>query len=186
VDARDLSGFAQAFSDFAEHIHHEKEESILLPLLVHHGFEWESGVLADVRGEHRHEQYLVDVLSQVGERAGSWSNEDRRQISAAAMALVEFQRNHHHRENNELFPEVLVRLSVDALRQLQTQLEKFDEDPHHQKFRAAALGVAWELIERYPAESSPAPQAAREDQAPSTCRASDQPGDACVELERNR
>jgi len=72
-DAADLGRFAAAFTDLAERIHHEKEENILLPLLVRHGVHWEDGALPAVRREHRQEAYLIDVLRQAGARAGSWN-----------------------------------------------------------------------------------------------------------------
>jgi len=112
TDATHLALFAAAFSDFAECIHHEKEENILLPMLSRHGVRWDDGALPAVRREHRQETYLIDVLRQAGERAACWSNEDRRQIVAAAQALVDFQRNHHALESRELFPLVAARLGA--------------------------------------------------------------------------
>src|SRR6185436_18773802 len=56
-EATHLGLFAAAFIDFAECIHHEKEESILLPMLARHGVRWENGALASVRREHRQETY---------------------------------------------------------------------------------------------------------------------------------
>src|SRR5688572_9186331 len=79
-DPEDLAHFARVFREFTDQIHHEKEESILLPLLSRNGFRWEYGVLSEVRRDHRHERYLIDVLYQIGTRAGAWSNEDRRKI----------------------------------------------------------------------------------------------------------
>lgn len=149
VDARDLAGFAKVFSELADDIHHEKEESILLPLLSRHGFDWSSGVLSLVREEHQQERYLIEVLCHAGQRPMSWNNEDRRHIVATVSALVEFQRNHHQRENTQLFPEVIARLSEAALAQLQAELERFDADPEVQVSRAALVDLAEQLSERY-------------------------------------
>jgi hemerythrin-like domain-containing protein len=146
-DALDLGRFATAFSDFAERVHHEKEESILLPALVHHGVHWDDGALPAVRRDHRQESYLIDVLRQAGERAGSWNHEDRRHIAASAQALVEFQRKHHALEGSELFPLLAARLDATALAQLQSSLEKFDRE--HEALCADALAHAEELIARY-------------------------------------
>lgn len=149
VEADDLARFAQVFNDFADEIHHEKEENVLLPLLSRHGFDWQSDVLKAVRREHRQERYLIAVLGQAGARPASWSTEDRRQIAAAASALAEFQRNHHRRENDELFPEVLARLDAKVLAQLQSELERFDDNAHHQALRASAERLALDLVQRY-------------------------------------
>jgi hemerythrin-like domain-containing protein len=42
VEEADLARFAQVFTDFAECIHHEKEENILLPMLSRQG--WSLGL----------------------------------------------------------------------------------------------------------------------------------------------
>jgi hemerythrin-like domain-containing protein/CBS domain-containing protein len=149
VEAEDLGRFARVFNDFADAIHHEKEESILLPFLSHHGFDWESEILKAVRQEHRQERYLVAVLCQAGTAPASWSTEYRRQITAAARALSAFQRKHHQRENEELFPAVLAQLNAEALTQLQSELVRFDDNPHHRALRAAAEDLAYDLIQRY-------------------------------------
>jgi len=146
-DAADLGHFAAVFTDFAERIHHEKEENILLPMLARHGVRWDDGALPAVRREHRQETYLIDVLRQAGERAGSWNHEDRRHIAASAQALVEFQRKHHALESSALFPLLPTRLDATALAELQTALEKFDRE--HQSLRADTLARAEGLIGRY-------------------------------------
>lgn len=145
--AEDLGRFAAVFTDYAERIHHEKEESILLPILVRHGAHWDDGALPVVRREHRQESYLIDVLRQAGERAGSWNHEDRRHIAASAQALVDFQRQHHQLESSELFPLLPARLDATALKGLQSALEKFDRE--HDALLADALARAEDLIGRY-------------------------------------
>jgi hemerythrin-like domain-containing protein len=151
TEQNDLDNFARFFREFADEIHHEKEESILLPLLTRHGFCWEGGILAEVRQDHEHERYLIDVLCQAGERDGAWSAEDRRSIAATARALVEFQRAHLTRENEGLFPEVTRRLPDAVLEELRGELARFDEVPRH-RTRSAALGrVAERLARRYQA-----------------------------------
>lgn len=146
-DPVDLARFVEVFTELAECIHHEKEENILLPLLSRHGFDWRSRTLSAVRGEHRQEAYLIDVLRQASERAPEWSVADESHINASARALVEFQRNHHQLENTKLFPEVIARLDGAALDELGAALDKFDRE--HQARRAAAIALAEELCARY-------------------------------------
>jgi hemerythrin-like domain-containing protein len=146
-DAADLGRFAAAFIDFAERIHHEKEENILLPALARHGVHWDDGALPAVRREHRQESYLIDVLRQAGERAGSWHHEDRRHVAASAQALVDFQRNHHLLESRELLPLLDARLDAAAQAELQDAIDKFDRA--HEDLRARALAGAERLIDHY-------------------------------------
>lgn len=132
VDPADLMRFSDVFRELVDYRHHEKEEGILLPLLARNGFEWSSGLLAELQQDHGHLRYLIDVLCQaaakdtVGTRwAGS--REECRQIAETAAAFVDFKRRHMLREENELFPAVLQRLSASALEQLEAELAQFDE-----------------------------------------------------------
>ncbi len=147
VDVAQLAEFAAVFIEFAECLHHEKEESILLPALGRSGVRWEVGVLPAVRREHRQEAYLIAVLRQAGERAGFWSAEDRRQIAATAQALVEFQRAHHALESAELLPLVASQLGEQQQADLKAALERFDA--RHASRRRAALARIERLVVRY-------------------------------------
>jgi len=146
-DPTHLGRFAAAFTDFAECIHHEKEENILLPMLSRHGVRWDHGALPAVRRQHRQEAYLIDVLRQAGERAGSWHNEDRRHIAASALALVEFQRQHHLLESVELLPLIATHLDEAQLAQLREALDKFDRE--HERRRTSTQEQIEELIAHY-------------------------------------
>jgi hemerythrin-like domain-containing protein len=126
ADPTDLARFSRAFRELADEIHHEKEEGILLPTLGRNGFHWDTGVLPEVRRDHRQERYLLEVLQHAATRAGSWSNEDRRSIIATALALVEFQRAHMELENTRLFSEVPRRLAPELLARLEAELDGFD------------------------------------------------------------
>ncbi|MET0412298.1 MAG: hemerythrin domain-containing protein [Polyangiaceae bacterium] len=126
ADPTDLARFARAFREFADEIHHEKEEGILLPILARNGFHWDTGVLPEVRRDHRQERYLIEVLQHVAARAGSWTNDDRRSIIATALALIQFQREHMELENTRLFAEVPRRLPPESLARLEAELDDFD------------------------------------------------------------
>lgn len=160
-DASDLAEFAAVFTEFAECLHHEKEESILLPVLARSGVRWEMGTLPAIRREHRQEAYLIDVLRQAGERANCWNAEDRRHIAAAAQALVEFQRSHHALETAALFPLVPKRLNEQQRSELQAALELFDQ--RHEQRRSAALERLDALVARHAPVSHSGVQALRGD-----------------------
>jgi hemerythrin-like domain-containing protein len=144
-----LRQFAEVLTELGDNLHHEKEERVLLPFLVRHGFDWNAHPLPQIRQEHRHELYLLGVLRQAGERVRQWSPEERRHVSSAATALCDFQRRHHETENTQLFPAVSRRLPLAAAQQLRTELEQFDADPAHRERRSAARALALSLIEQY-------------------------------------
>lgn len=149
ADPADLALFSRAFRELADEIHHEKEEGILLPILGRNGFHWDTGVLPEVRRDHRQERYLVEVLQHAATRAGSWSNDDRRLIVATALALIEFQREHMELENTRLFAEVPRVLSAEVLARLEAELADFDsfvrESGRYEELDAIIAG----LIARY-------------------------------------
>jgi hemerythrin-like domain-containing protein len=149
ADPADLGAFAKAFSQFADELHHEKEERVLLPFLAWHGFDWNGAPLPLLRAEHRHERDLLEVLSQAGQRLTHWTDEGRRHVVAIVDALCDLQRKHHRTENELLFAEVAVRLDSDASLLLQTQLEAFDAQPSHAEHFAVAVSLGEVLIARY-------------------------------------
>lgn len=126
IERSDLGQFARFFAEFADYIHHDKEETILLPLLARHGFDWNWGPLADIRREHRHERQLIGTLSQAAAQESDWSDEQRRHIANIASTVVEFQRAHMKKENSELFPDVLSRLPKSVLDELGSEVRRFD------------------------------------------------------------
>jgi len=148
ADPRDLAAFAQVFRGFADELHHEKEEEILLPILSRHGFHWSEGLLADVRTDHQRERYLMEVLGQAAECELAWTNEDRRSIAATALAFVRFEREHMQMENEQLFPEVIRRSSASVIEELRAALERFDRVPRHMAICAEQLRAADDLIKR--------------------------------------
>lgn len=149
VEREDLANFTRFFKDFADGVHHEKEENILLPLLTRGGASWDHGVLAEVRREHRQERYLIEVLCYACERSGAWTKEDRRMVASTAFELVEFQRAHLRKENEGLFPEVLRRLDPAGRQQLATELRRFDAAPRRREQLRELATLAEELIARY-------------------------------------
>jgi hemerythrin-like domain-containing protein len=151
ADPADLALFSRAFREYADEIHHEKEEGILLPILGRNGFHWDTGVLPEVRRDHRQERYLLEVLQHAGARAGSWSNDDRRLIIATALALVEFQREHMELENTRLFAEVPRRLPAEVLARLEGELEGFDNFVRQSGRYDQLDGIIAGLLARYQA-----------------------------------
>jgi hemerythrin-like domain-containing protein len=148
-DAADLQRFASTFRELVDYRHHEKEESILLPLLARNGFAWSSGSLAEVRREHSHLRYLMDVVYQAAARDLTWSRDERRKIADAAVAFVDFKRRHLQKEEVELFPAVSRRLEASALGQLEAELAQFDEATGRNRSTAGVWQTAEQLIELY-------------------------------------
>jgi hemerythrin-like domain-containing protein len=145
----ELQQFARFFKDFADCVHHEKEEAVLLPFLSRHGYPWSQGPLAEVRSAHRQERYLIDVLCHAASCDDAWNPDDRRRIMATVVALAEFQRDHLLMENTLLFPSIMQRASAGELEALRAELAAFDVSVARYMPCSELEQLARGLIERY-------------------------------------
>jgi hemerythrin-like domain-containing protein len=118
-----LIGF---FREFADLLHHEKEESVLLPALVDAGLRWDDGVVAEVRKDHELERQMLHSLRHCALQSTPWSLMDRQRIIDTGRRYVEFMRHHILLENEQLRPLIMARLDEDAVRQLNEHLDRFD------------------------------------------------------------
>jgi hemerythrin-like domain-containing protein len=157
VDPADLGRFSEVLHELVDYRHHEKEEGILMPLLARNGFEWSTGVLAELRHEHGHLRHLIDILSQAAARDPVVNREQRRQVVEVALAFVEYKRRHIQKEESVLLPAINQRLGARALEQLDAELARFD---HATALGGGAIGggspvqqLAAELVQRYSEDS---------------------------------
>lgn len=114
------------FREFADLLHHEKEESLLLPALVNAGLRWDDGVVAEVRKEHDLERQMLQTLRHASLQASPWSIMDKQRVIDVGRRFVTFMRGHVALENEQLRPLLLTRLDGPALAQLNEGLERFD------------------------------------------------------------
>lgn len=139
VAPAEVGAFAHAFREFADNMHYEKEEQVLLPFLVRHGYDWNRELLEQVRADHCQDRYLIDVLHHAAQRDGSFSKEDRRRVASTAAALAGVQRDLLMKQDIELFPEVVSLLDAAALASLQAELSLFDLHAGTRSARARKL-----------------------------------------------
>jgi hemerythrin-like domain-containing protein len=113
---------------FGDLRHHDKEESLLVPALVHAGFDWYEGPLARLRRDHRQERYLARVLYELVDQDRPWSMEDRRHLVGVGRELVAFMRTHIAFENEQILAPSRARLSSETKARLGAELDRFDDD----------------------------------------------------------
>src|SRR6185436_5783291 len=106
--------------------HHEKEEAILAPKLIEHGFDWYEGPVAAMRREHRHEHMFLSVLGQLARQRSVWSPEDGRRFATDARALGHFLRSHMDHERCELFDQAARSLPEQVKKTLARAFIDFD------------------------------------------------------------
>lgn len=149
VEPAHVRDFARALREYADELHREKEEHVLLPFLVRHGFDWNAPPLSQVCDEHSVERDLIAALDHAGGRLERWTDEERRHVTGLVSSLCALQYEHHRTENERLFPAVNARLGAAAQQELHEELDRFDRRPTHAERRAAASQLGEELIARY-------------------------------------
>ncbi len=151
-DKNDLEGFAQFFRDFADGIHHVKEEDVLLPAMTRHGFNWDGELLATIRHDHDQERYLVEVLNQTARQTEAWHAEDRRHVVSIGRSLAEFQRRHIADEAAGLYLAARSKLPGAVSERIDADLAAFQRRVAGEYGRLTEVGRA--LARRYAPESA--------------------------------
>lgn len=125
-DHHDLVRFVTFFREYADLVHHEKEEGLILPALASAGFDWDTGLLAEVRRDHNQERYLIRSLRHAAMQKERWSREDQRHFASIARTFTEFVRKHVEKEEAILFPALRERVSPEARSELARRVAQFD------------------------------------------------------------
>lgn len=135
--------FVTFFREFADLLHHEKEETLLMPALVDAGVPWDQGVLAELRRQHEYERQLLQRLRHLSLRNGDWSAHDRHRIEEVVLQFSEFMHEHVRLEDVQLMPLLRARLTETEQTSLNSKLEQFDES----RERSGELSMLIELGE---------------------------------------
>ena len=104
VQLHELIRFVTFFRGYTEGLHHEREETVLLPCLVLTGFSLEYGPLAHIRDEHRKESRMLLALEMAASAKPPWAPPDLARVVAAGHAYAAFERAHMAKEGELLFP----------------------------------------------------------------------------------
>ncbi len=114
------------FREYSDLLHHEKEESLLLPALVNAGMRWDDGVIAEIRKDHELERQMMQTLRHASLQSSPWSLMDRQRVIDVGRRFVEYMRQHISSEDSRLRPLVTTKLDELALRELNGHLDRFD------------------------------------------------------------
>jgi uncharacterized alpha-E superfamily protein/hemerythrin-like domain-containing protein len=148
IDRFELRTIVSFLADCGELGHHEKEESVLTPVLASHGFDWYDGPLANMRREHRQEHYFIQVLTQLASQRDEWSKDDARSFVSVAREFCRFLNSHMGHEQHDLFDQAARALPANVQAALCRAFEELDlrQGPLATESRAAISA----LIEKYP------------------------------------
>jgi uncharacterized alpha-E superfamily protein/hemerythrin-like domain-containing protein len=141
VDRNAVRAVVDFFTDYGVLGHHEKEEAILMPVLLGAGFDWHDGPLAAMRRDHKQEHYFLRVLTHLCARGGPWSEEDLRHFAGVSAEFTQFLRAHMRLESRDVFEPASARLSDPVKATLMHDLACFDAHG------AAGVGTALERLD---------------------------------------
>lgn len=147
VDRHELFRFVTFFSDYADSIHHAKEEAVLFPALEHCGYERNKGPLAEIRKEHNHERALLSRLKRAATAKHAWSDERIGELLATGRELVAFGRAHMKKEDELLFPEAKNKLVGEVAEHVGKTLVQFQRIHDIEGYSAYLGRLARELYE---------------------------------------
>jgi hemerythrin-like domain-containing protein len=148
VNLHELIRFLTFLRGYAGGLHHEREETVLLPTLALAGFPLESGPLAHIRDQHREEGRLLLDIAKAACAQEPWAPPQILRIASAAHAFTDFERSHMAKEHELLFPVARKELAVHA-EALASAVDRFES-------RVYRFGGGWmeqlghELVDGHP------------------------------------
>ncbi len=148
VDRADLSQFARFFVEFADQRHHEKEEDILMPALVHTSLRWDEGPLSQLRADHEQERYFIEAFQQLAAQSAALSMEDQRHLVSVGREFIELGHRHMGIEQDHVYP-IARTLPGEQIEALTERLTTFEQSVGPEGASELEL-VARGLIDKYP------------------------------------
>ena len=95
---------AEFIRGFADGCHHRKEEGILFPAMMGHGFPMTSGPLAVMLGEHEQARGHARAMREAAEALGRGDRAAAELVTTSARAYATLLRQHIQKEERALFP----------------------------------------------------------------------------------
>ena len=98
-----LEGLIEFFRLYADQTHHGKEEELLFPAMVEHGFSREVGPIHCMLADHEHNRALTRVMIEAAKQYRAGDPEAGLRFAGAAEEYVSALRDHIQKENLVLF-----------------------------------------------------------------------------------
>jgi hemerythrin-like domain-containing protein len=149
---QDVAKFATFFREFADKLHHGKEEDRLFVKMNEAGFPREYGPVAVMLAEHDAGRAHVRALAEVGGGSGPLSAEERQLVIHHGGEFVPLLLGHIQKEDNILYPMAQQAIPPAAFQKLDQDCEAFDQDTVGQAGIERLKALAAEVIQSYPAD----------------------------------
>jgi hemerythrin-like domain-containing protein len=150
VPRADVAAFARFFREFADKLHHGKEEDRLFAKMNECGFPREYGPVAVMLAEHEAGRAHVRALTQIGAGQGPLGAEERRQAADHGTEFVPLLLGHIQKEDNILYPMAQQAIPPAAFQKLDSDCEVFEQSVMKATDVQQLKDLAARLIESYP------------------------------------
>ncbi len=121
-----LGELVRFFREFADRVHHAKEEDRLFTALAAHGFSNQSGPVFVMLSEHEAGRAHVTRLAEVAGGDGPLTAEEVETVRDHGTAFSILLRGHIQKEDNILFPMAAQVLQPPVVAELRTAFDAFD------------------------------------------------------------
>lgn len=145
----DVHGFVRFIREYADALHHGKEEDMLFQDLMQHGMSREAGPLAVMYAEHDEGRGYVGTIAAIAEGEGPFDDADRGTIANAMRAYTGLLRDHILKEDQVLYVMARQLLPPPAMEDLGKRFALFAESDPRAAPHDELLALAGGLAERY-------------------------------------
>jgi hemerythrin-like domain-containing protein len=152
VPRQDVARFATFFREFADKLHHGKEEDRLFAKMNECGFPREYGPVGVMLAEHDAGRAHVRVLAEIGAGTGALTAAEQAQVREHGGDFVSLLLGHIQKEDNILYPMAQQAIPPAAFEKLDQDCEAFEQNVMKPEAVQRLKELAAELVEAYPAQ----------------------------------
>jgi len=149
VPREDIHDFVRFIREFADALHHGKEEDMLFQDMMAHGMPRDAGPLAVMYAEHDEGRRFVGHMRKAAAGSGPLDEDARKTIAGAMRGYATLLRDHIAKEDRILYVMARQMLPPAAMQDLGARFQRFAEKDERAAPRAALLAVAADLRTRY-------------------------------------
>jgi hemerythrin-like domain-containing protein len=151
VTREDVHAFVRFIREYADALHHGKEEDMLFQDLMQHGMSRDAGPLAVMYAEHDEGRRYVGTIAAMAEGEGPFDDADRGTIANAMRAYTNLLRGHILKEDQVLYVMARQLLPPATMEELGRRFEVFAASDERAAPHDELLAVAADLAQRYAA-----------------------------------
>lgn len=130
-----LGELVRFFREYADRVHHAKEEDRLFTALADHGFSSQSGPVFVMLSEHEAGRAHVTKLAKVAGGDGPLTPEEVETVREHGTAFSTLLRGHIQKEDTILFPMAAQVLQSPVVEELRTAFDAFDATAELEELR---------------------------------------------------